>query len=699
MAPSVELWQPEASHMGNIAEQMIARDYQIETRPDPIASNAKLIATVGEFVDTGSLEEYKKCLRFRHPLEVNQTVLARRNDLKIPDMSTWHGEYRERTMGISHLAGNKQGQRNEHYEIKPDNTVNEKRGQEKLDRISLDYGDLGLTKARLRPGYDRGAWYPPEARRPSPPGRGPGVWTRKIYFIQPLSVARSLQHKLRRWEKKLSSVLGAPLCVQGFWLDVKRPQTGLLLYKICFDLEVPDDATEAFEDALAAKLVRLVYEHLLIGRAVEEQKKELAFVDTLRTLRARSDARSTKHDPKVNAMRRALDDESKFQVTFGAMVDELRPLREQLRQVLLTRTRGIPGEIYLICCDQTYFQQEVMSVRTRILERNVRLLQGLYGPSTPDFLTGLTLTRAGVLMGLAAAKDITTGRLASDVLHWIEKHPTEVIIAVTVVVALTAAILIVVSAGTAAPIVAPLTEVVLAETAAAGQAAVASGIVAAGSGATITAEGTVITASALATGGGSGVGVGAGIGLGIDAVGLTEAELLALRYGIGMGQGQAAAAIGARAATSAALSDSVLLASRSASARAAATQELSANVIGAALAFTGNEQVKNSLRRALIPDVLSKWSATIVSSGPTIAALSSSQLVTSGMSTSPSSSMPSQATGSSVILSLGKLYLLRMNVPKAKKRQLPPLEQEFDCSSLSDEYSGRLHYLGFLRCD
>jgi hypothetical protein len=60
-------------------------------------------------------------LKNRHPLEINRAVLDATKKMKIPDISTFEGEFRYRVRGQS--VDFKEPPRNEHYEIKPDMMV------------------------------------------------------------------------------------------------------------------------------------------------------------------------------------------------------------------------------------------------------------------------------------------------------------------------------------------------------------------------------------------------------------------------------------------------------------------------------------------------------------------------------------------------------------------------------------------------
>ncbi len=386
------------------------------------------------------------------------------------------------------------------------------------------------------------------------------------------------------------------------------------------------------------------------------------------------------------------------------MVDELKPLQERIRQVLLTRNRGIPGELYLICCDNAYFRQEVSDARTRAFERNVQLLRGLYGPSTPAYPTSLTLIRSGILTARAAADDIAPGRLSADAGRWIEQHQTDVIVAVAVIVVLTAAVLVVVAtAGAAAPLAIPIAETALVE---AGVLAGKEALIASAATA-VTVDSTVVTVGATGaagmSGGGAAVGSGAGVGLAVESGGLAQGQLAALRFGIGMRQVQAAAALATVATpsvASAALDDKVLLAKPGTAQQTVATEQLAAKVQAAALAADGDEKQRNLLLRTVSPpEAVLRWRDAAIKAGASVAALSSSQLITSGVTSKPSPPEAPQTSGATAVIEIGHLHLLKLRIPKTGVPQLPAPEQEFDCKSLSEDYDGRLIYLGFLQCN
>lgn len=293
-------------------------------------------------------------------------------------------------------------------------------------------------------------------------------------------------------------------------------------YKICFDLEMPDDCTDAVEDALAAKLVRLVYEHLLLGLSLEQQKQELLFVRALKTVRA-SAARRAVSDSRVGDMLRALEQEAKFQITFRKMVDELKPLQPTTSGSAADRQPGHPGRTVL-----DLLRQGVLPSRgERCARASIRAKRS-------------TLARAAV-------DDIVSGRLSTDAGRWIEQHQADVIVAVAVIVVLTAAVLVIVATGGAGALLAvPVAETALVE---AGVLAGQEALIASASTAVAVDSTVVVVGAAGATGvsgGGAAVGSSVGVALAVEGGGLAQGQLIALRFGIGMCQAQAAAALLAR---------------------------------------------------------------------------------------------------------------------------------------------------------
>lgn len=673
MAPSVELYQPEASHMGNIVERMIAYDYLYETRPwPPLLTPSGPPSTVGDFFDKGSLADYKTALKLRHPLEVDRRTLDARNDLKIPDISTWHGEFRERVYGVSSQA--KVGNRNEHYEIKPYNTAGTDAGRKKLDNITRNNRDLLLTRVRLLDEtYVRGDWYPPEAR----PGHAkPNA--RRIRFKQAALAIRALQHKLQRWSAVMKS-MGLQVVVMDLWIEVVRHQPGLLQYMICFEIEFDDDASEDFENAFAAKLVRLVYEHLMVGFTDEQRRKEVAYLDTLRPVRSRSNrGRTGAQEHRVAVMNRAADQEARYEIdTVGKIVDEIKPLVEQLRVSLATRSRGLPGDLFLISADETYFRQEIEEVRARSFARNTQMLRQLYGPAVPDIPTTLAITRTAVLTQAQVLKALNAEakKFVENPEKWLFDHREDIIRGVAFVVLISAlAAAVILTAGLAAPAI-PVAEGAL----------VGAGTTAAAGTTALAVEGAAVT-----TVGTGAVGAGS-VGVVVDAAGLTQAQLAALRFGIGMRQAQATLAIGSRAAGSAAISDAVLAQGSGASSSALA--QLSMNSVLVPMGFSAAQL--REIEQSVNSDVLKQWHGALTEGGPAVAALSSHHLVAHGKSPD------------SVLLGLGRLYLLKLRAANTSNK-LPPLQAEFDHASYSDDLRPvpggreqppkRLRYLGMVRC-
>jgi hypothetical protein len=668
--------------MGHVVEQMIARDYLTETSEPPPTPLLPLRSTIGNFFDTGNLQDYKQLLKNRHPLEVDRNELDKRGDFKVPDISTWQGDFRERILGISVLHDKG---RNEHYEIKPDNDGGTAAGELKLARITKDNRDLTLTQKLAALGldpYKRGVWYPPEAKAFKP---------RKVHFTSNIVMMRGLQHKLRRWSQIMRN-MGLTMQVHDIWIDVVRRRSGLLQYRICFELETDDDATDAFEDALAAKLVRVVYEYLTIGLTLAQRNDEFKFVDALRRQPPLPKPGAPAQDPKIPLIQAALDKEEKFEMTAKPLLTELEPLTELLRATLLTRHRAMPGDIFLVACDETYFQQEVTDVRTKLFAGRVQMLRMLYG-GVPSFPSGMTVTRSAVLTFDEAVRALSAQgkQFKENPVQWLTNHKQDILRAVGLVIVCTALmVLLIMTAGTAAPVVVPLSTSVLAGSGVAAEAAVATGTATVGTAGTIAIEGTTVATATGTTA--AGAGATSGLALGIDTAGLTQAQLTALRWGLAAAQRQAASALTQQVLVQSAIDESLLLGR--AAAATGTTPAMNSAVLGLVLGTQADSQYAQALSDVLKAGAGDVWQGALAGAGPTVAAVSAGHIV----ATPAAGGVPAAFT-----IGIGKLYLLKLR-SLTTLNDLPPLEGEFDWNKHTDDLKGssdapgRLRFVGVLRC-
>lgn len=664
--------------MGNVIERMISRDYLFVTRNGPPPSWWSVTSTIGDFFDRGSLPDYKNLLRNRHPLEVDRKELGARRDIKIPDISTWQGDFRERVAGVSITGNHDPGTRNEHYEVKPDNDGGRYKGITKLDAIGKNNVDLKLTARLLGAGYNRGTWYPSEAREiPARP--------RRIHFTDSALRLRSFLFRLNRWTAT-TKALGLTMVVEDIYIEVKRRRPGLLEYRLCIEMLFDDDATDTFQRSIWAKVCRLLYEHLLAPAT----ELDLRFLNSLVPIGKRSGPPGTP-DPNVATAEAALTKADRFETTIVHLVEEIKPLYEQLRATLLTRCRGMPGDVFIVASDEAYFQQEVVEQRKQIVQQRARLLSSLYGGTTSSFPSGIAITRLATLTLDEAARSLgaEARRFAADPVQWVRAHERDVLTAVAVMVVVTAVTcLIFLTAGAGAPLALPAGGVALANVATTG-VAVESGVV---TGATVAVT---VAPEAGAAAVGSGVLAQAPSAGLVMQGGMTATEVAALRFGIGMSQGMARAGLGTELATEAALEDAIVFGARSGASGATNISALNANMLAGAVAGQTMREHQVAFRDLIEAKATTYWRDAIMAGGPSVAALSSRQII----------AKPRQpgAGPSALTLGLGKLYLLKAR-SLATLSSLPPLEGDFDWSKHTDDLASgsdapkRLRYLGVIRC-
>lgn len=436
MAPSVAIGGSDASTMGNIVEQLVLKDYLADTTKVPPHPYERPAVTITNWWDTGNQQHYKEILLRRHD-HVDEGQLRRMRRLKVPDLSTWNSDYRRKTI---ELPGYSQ-KRSEFYEVKPDSIWGELAGIEKLFVIEQNNADLAL------PQYKRGTWYP-QPEGPSKIGKAEIQFTAFDYVLS------GFQYSLRRLERAARTV-NSGLKVNTPIIEIERRREGLLLYLICVDLELDFDG----EEAIAKNVVRRLYQALTSNLEQKQRDFERQFVDALVPARRDHKARPPQLiDPVTAKVLQAIEIEEKFLSREIDVVDELRPSIPDLAKTLFSKLRGLPGERYLICSDETYYNDEIKGPnRQRAINRISPLQLRVPLPM------GAALAAGGAMVKVASpvlASIYVVGKLlnAPESLFsirsewvkaekWLEAHPAFTILAGSVVVYGTA--LVIASAGTA----------------------------------------------------------------------------------------------------------------------------------------------------------------------------------------------------------------------------------------------------------
>jgi hypothetical protein len=662
MAPSVAIRSRNASTMGNIVEQMVLRDYLRDTSRVPPHPFERPAVTIENWWDTGNQQHYKEILLLRHK-QIDEGGLRRMRRLRVPDLSTWLSEYRHNSVGIQGYTG----RRSEYYEVKPDSVWGEVAGIEKLFIIGENNSDLALTEYRL------GTWYP----EPSGPSR---VGKAEIQFTSYGYVLAGFQYSLRRLERaakraRVALKIGTP------FIEIERRREGLLLYLLCVELEVDFDG----EEAIAKKVMSRLYKALTTNMQEQQRLFELQFVDTLvPTSRDHKPRPPRPIDPITATVLRSIEIEEQYLAREINMIDELRPSVNTLAQTLFSRLRGLPGERYIICSDETYYNDEIKAPnRQRMIDRMAPL------QLRPPLPMGAALVGGGVMVKAAAPVLATLYVLGKIVdrpdtifsirsewvkaLKWLEANPAFTLLVGSVVVYGTA--IVVASAG------------------AAGAVAMYGG-------------GAVAASSGLAVGPGGLAAETTGFGLvrGLATGGLRELALPPIER-------QLAAQIAAEARGVALplverqVAERLLIEEGQALAADEADQ-----LIDRLLKQLAEQQAERILlRQAVKRSAPSAVSAALATGGLTIAAVSARMAIGLRKVTDPIDEAAASKQ-EPVAIEIGHLYLLRL-FDAVRNEDLPQLRNQFDTTKYSPELAGviaargeatdpmpKRRYLGVFEC-
>lgn len=367
------------------AEVAIQLDYIGETNPIQMGL-ATAIASDTDWFDTGKKKDYVDVLVRRHKHLDAQKL--KDETYQWPDILTLNG------VSFAYSFQALVRGRNEFYEIKPDSPSGLRHGQEKLDNIRKMH-----RRHQLHTIYKPGNYYP----RNNPKK----IELRKNRQFVHAAVTFLRQNALTRVR---------------LYLTLRRPEDALLLYKLCIEIESEDKRKQ---QALAKAAAKHLFAAYVVCHAPE----------------------------RFQSVARELGDYSfqgdrfpRVRCSFSTL-DTLAPYRKSLEQAINMRALGLPGEEYLLCCDENFYRA-VLAPRTpdAIGELWARFL------GASKLLATYAAGSAGwqklqpmILGAEEAAKQIKLlypdlVEFANRVLAWVMAHPYEAIAIVMSTMVLTASV-------------------------------------------------------------------------------------------------------------------------------------------------------------------------------------------------------------------------------------------------------------------
>jgi hypothetical protein len=436
MTPSNAMSSDDARKVAlKFIEFPIIQDYLSETHGVPESLNAQ-VPNDEDWWDTLSKRSYCQVLNQRHKTDFD-ALMATKN-LPWPDLSTFNGPTVLRFAFGDALkrppsdAPKRKPGRCEYYEIKPDNFGGEMAGRDKLRRIEDSYDTFALRQI-----YQRGFWYPI--------GRSSKRIPLKSRY------AAMFKYLMNLYLPELGTRL------QDMYIMLRRSESGVLLYKLCVDLDGMDQSSNESVWRVANWVVRMFA--LVNNLAESKESRRKAF--ELLELEYGEDFKVTPtRVPRIIAGR-DLTQVPFLQLKPGDIAPEVSGQLSGIATTMYSRLMGKPGERYFICADESWYVANVMVpglIRIRALSANLgtdNLVKSVHGVSMLGVAPTLLLT----------AKDAVQALPGYPLVQWALDHAVEIMIVVTFTVLATA--LVIVTAGAAAPIV-PAEGVLLTEAAGVG---------------------------------------------------------------------------------------------------------------------------------------------------------------------------------------------------------------------------------------
>ncbi|PTA47812.1 hypothetical protein [Micromonospora sp. RP3T] len=390
----------------DVAEKVIFEHYVVVTNQ---AAFAQALLDERDWPDSGRKRPYCEMLARRNPHVTVEQLMAER--MQWPDIVTHDGVSAPPIVALVNsllLHPGRPGAtrpalargRHEFYEIKPDSETGLSRGVEKLTNIVAVYRKFRLP-------YRPGAHYPPYDR----PMRIPLPVNRAFVALCGTLLARHGITAIR------------------LALQVRRERPGLLLYKICVEMDSADRRALRTLTTALAKHILAVYVYCLAPHRFKDLREELG--DT------------SYEGDAVPRIRCAFD-----------VIEPLRPFTARIDEAMFQRGLALPGEQWLLVCDETAYRQLVPLPGPTVdrlweqFRRQAETWAELLGGRR-----GVTLLRQEVLVRIEEMARLANGAVpglkefADRVLRWISEHPYLTVALVVVPVVVTGGLAVAIEAG------------------------------------------------------------------------------------------------------------------------------------------------------------------------------------------------------------------------------------------------------------
>lgn len=326
----------------NVIEKMIVDDYLSETW----AHTTQIFNSIPNKIDWWDIghKSYAEILSIRHK-HLKFAELMKGKQPNRPDLSTYNGPpILGGTTDIKTRRGRGMWNRREIYEIKPDTPDGHRKAQQKLTDVEAHYRSIKIAGI-----YKRGISYPRFGSK----------------LIRPRT--SSLQTILLKY--LLKELLPFRIRIIGFRVKVRRPEPGVLLYKVSVLLDVDREMKKEWRWRAATYAIRMWYVSDIAVNQPSKLREVLKYLDRLESIPEDPGIDPRKVE-KVIAGRNLHDVPFLKLAAHNLQIDPR--LLTVIRNTMYTRQIGLPGETYLIGADETWYNTNIREPGRASVDRSMQ---------------------------------------------------------------------------------------------------------------------------------------------------------------------------------------------------------------------------------------------------------------------------------------------------------------------------------------